>query len=82
MQKAPRRNWAILQNLRTQRGSDACSFGNGYQTRFIRDHLEPAETYRLCATNLEIGEFLPSIPESLTQDSTKSETVSGSRSNA
>ena len=36
--------------------------------QFIRDHLEPAETYRLCAADLEIGELLPSRPEWLTQD--------------
>jgi len=36
--------------------------------RFIRDHLEPAETYRPCAADLEIGELVPSKPEWLTQD--------------
>jgi hypothetical protein len=35
--------------------------------RFIRDHLEPAETYRLCAADLEIGEIFPLKPECLTQ---------------
>jgi hypothetical protein len=36
--------------------------------QFIRDHLEPAETYHLCAADLEIDELLPSRPEWLTQD--------------
>lgn len=36
--------------------------------QFIRDHLEPAETYRLGATDLEFGELLPSRPEPLAQD--------------
>jgi hypothetical protein len=36
--------------------------------QFIRDHLEPAETYHLCAADLEFGELLPSRPEWLMQD--------------
>lgn len=36
--------------------------------RFIRDHLEPDETYRLCTTDLGIAELLPSTPEPLEQD--------------
>lgn len=36
--------------------------------RFIRDHLEPGETYRLCATDLGVAELLPAMPEPLEQD--------------
>jgi hypothetical protein len=35
--------------------------------RFIRDHLDPAETYRLCAADLEMAELLPSKPGWLKQ---------------
>lgn len=36
--------------------------------QFIRDHVEPAETYRLSAADLEFGELLPSKPGWLEQD--------------
>src|SRR5687767_3769138 len=36
--------------------------------QFIHNHLEPAQTYRLCAADLEFGELLPSRPEWLAQD--------------
>ena len=36
--------------------------------QFIRDHLEPAETYRIGAADLECGELLPARPEWLAQD--------------
>lgn len=36
--------------------------------RFIRDHLDPAETYRLIAADLEFGELLPPKPGWLAQD--------------
>ena len=36
--------------------------------RFVRDHIEPAETYRLGAADLEFGELLPSKPGWLEQD--------------
>ena len=35
---------------------------------FIRDHVEPAETYRLTAADLEFGELLPSKPGWLEQE--------------
>jgi hypothetical protein len=35
---------------------------------FIRDHLEPGETYRLSAADLEFGELLPGKPGWLEQD--------------
>jgi len=35
--------------------------------QFIRDHVEPAETYRLSAADLEFGELLPSKPGWLEQ---------------
>jgi hypothetical protein len=34
----------------------------------IRDHVEPAETYRLDGADLEFGELLPRAPEWLAQD--------------
>ena len=36
--------------------------------QLIRDHLEPAETYRIGAADLELGELLPARPEWLEQD--------------
>jgi hypothetical protein len=36
--------------------------------QFIRDHIDPAETYRLDAADLEFGELLPARPEWLVQD--------------
>ena len=36
--------------------------------QFIRDHIEPAETYRLGAADLEFGELLPCQPGSLEQN--------------
>ncbi len=36
--------------------------------QFIRDHLDPADTYRLSAADLEFGELLPSKPGWLEQD--------------
>ena len=36
--------------------------------RFIRDHLDPAETYRIGAADLERGELLPERPGWLAQD--------------
>src|SRR5262245_25881836 len=36
--------------------------------QFIRDHVEAAETYRLSASDLEFGEFLPQKPGWLEQD--------------
>ena len=36
--------------------------------QFVSDHLEPPETYRLCAADLEFGELLPLPPEWLAQD--------------
>lgn len=45
--------------------------------RFIRDHLEPAETYRLGAADLEIGDLLPSKPEWLEQDEDEERTRVG-----
>jgi hypothetical protein len=36
--------------------------------QFIRDHLEPAETYRLDHADLEAGELLPAKPEWLMQE--------------
>jgi hypothetical protein len=35
---------------------------------FIRDHLEPSETYRLGAADLAYGELLPEKPGSVEQD--------------
>ena len=35
--------------------------------QFIRDHVEPTETYRLSAADLEFGELLPSKPGWLEQ---------------
>ena len=35
---------------------------------FIRDHIEPAETYRLGAADLEFGELLPCRPGSVEQN--------------
>jgi hypothetical protein len=36
--------------------------------QFIRDHLEPSETYRIAAADLAFGELLPERPESVEQD--------------
>lgn len=36
--------------------------------RFLRDHVEAGETYRLSASHLEFGELLPPKPEWLEQD--------------
>ena len=36
--------------------------------RFIRDHVDAAETYRLSASDLEFGELLPPKPGWLEQD--------------
>jgi hypothetical protein len=36
--------------------------------QFIRDHLEPGETYRIGAADLEFGELLPERPGWLEQD--------------
>ena len=35
---------------------------------FIRDHVDPGETYRLSAADLEFGEFLPPKPKWVDQD--------------
>ena len=35
---------------------------------FIRDHVDPGETYRLGAADLEYGELLPDEPNGLDQD--------------
>lgn len=36
--------------------------------QFIRDHIDPADVYRLSAADLEFGELLPSKPGWLEQD--------------
>jgi hypothetical protein len=48
---------------------------------FIRDHVEPAETYRLTAADLEFGELLPSKPGWLEQEEYRNGPVSDSTSN-
>jgi hypothetical protein len=44
---------------------------------FIRDHLDPQETYRLGAADLEFGEFLPSKPGSIEQEEYQERTAVG-----
>lgn len=44
---------------------------------FIREHIEPAETYRLGAADLEFGELLPEKPGWLEQDEYQERTSVG-----
>ena len=44
---------------------------------FIRDHVDPQETYRLSATDLEFGELLPSKPGSIEQEEFEERTAVG-----
>lgn len=44
---------------------------------FIRDHIEAGETYRLDSSALEFGEFLPAMPEWLTQQKYEERTAVG-----
>lgn len=45
--------------------------------QFIRDHLEPAETYRIGAADLERGELLPERPGWLVRDECEEQTRIG-----
>ena len=44
---------------------------------FIRDHLDPQETYRLSAADLEFGELLPSKPGAIAQEDYEERTAVG-----
>jgi len=44
---------------------------------FIRDHIDPQETYRLSADDLEFGELLPSKPGSVEQEDYEERTAIG-----
>ena len=44
---------------------------------FIRDHIDPQETYRLSADDLEFGELLPSKPGSVEQQDYEERTAIG-----
>jgi|SoiMethySBSTD1v2_1073268.scaffolds.fasta_scaffold00497_6 hypothetical protein len=44
---------------------------------FIRDHVDPQETYRLGAADLEFGELLPATPPSIEQDEYEERTAVG-----
>jgi hypothetical protein len=44
---------------------------------FIRNHVDPQETYRLSAADLEFGELLPSKPGSIEQEDYEERTAVG-----
>ncbi len=44
---------------------------------FIRDHLEPGETYRLDSTALDFGELLPPMPADVAQQEYEERTAVG-----